>query len=406
MGLSVSCVNCHRTVKVKSKLAGKTVRCPRCGSPVSVPAARAEEPSLDRPSQARATPAPPSRRSSHEMAQRGSSKSDAGQRVSGRTDADQRLTGKRDSGNFNTTKSGSGKYAATRGDSGKSDTGQYDAKSDTASHKFDDNDEAYVPRLKRRRGPNVIATALVGAWESLGDRRREYAVGLAIVAALVALQLVYGGWFSSKPSGPPVSAAQDSNDNDEPPAKKGPVSVVIVDSEKKKDDADKEGDKDAEAKAVLKRTAPVAGKDTAAKDSGLQKTGGRMVGGKRPSASVLGARQDPQRTLQPPESTSHAQSTIPTVKTDHAGAYTAAAPPEVGEVVVVRLRDGLHVAKVAGIDISELQCEIIVLDVGAYHKRGQIKETSRTDTVRFGQMRPPAFLRNRALPQDFGPPAM
>ncbi len=26
MGLSVSCVNCHRTVQVKSELAGKTVR--------------------------------------------------------------------------------------------------------------------------------------------------------------------------------------------------------------------------------------------------------------------------------------------------------------------------------------------------------------------------------------------
>ncbi len=75
-------------------------------------------------------------------------------------------------------------------------------------------------------------------------------------------------------------------------------------------------------------------------------------------------------------------------------------------MVVVRLRDGLHVAKVSSVDIAELQCEIIVLDAGAYHKRGQIKETSRTDTVRFGQMRPPTFLKNRVLPPDFGPPAM
>jgi hypothetical protein len=401
MGLSVSCVNCHRTVKVKSKLAGKTVRCPRCGSPVSVPAvAQATEPSLDRPSQGRATPTPasPSRRSSHEMAQRSSSKSDAAQRVSSRPDAGQRVAGKRDSG----------KFAATRGDSGKFDT----AKPDTAQ-KLDDNDEPYRPRLQKRRGPNAIATALAGAWESLGDGRREYAVGLAIIVAIVALQLVYGGWFSStKPAHPPVGAAEEATDNEPPPAKKGPVPVVIVDSEKKKDEADKKGDKDADVKATLKRTKPVAGKDNAAKDNAAkdnaaQKNAGRMVRGSRPALSTFGARQDPQRTLLAPTGGGPTQQTVPTVKTDHTGAYNAAAPPEVGEVVVVRLRDGLHVAKVSSVDVSELQCEIIVLDAGAYHKRGQIKETSRTDTVRFGQMRPPTFLRsNRNMPPDFGPPAM
>jgi hypothetical protein len=386
MGLSVSCVNCHRTVQVKSELAGKTVRCPRCGSPVSVPAAaQAEEPSNDRPSRSGATPAPPSRRSSHEMAQRSSSKSDAGQRISGRSDANQRASGKRDSGKFGA------------------------AKADSAAHDLDDNDEPYMPRLKKRRGPNVIATAFVGAWESLGDRRREYAVGLAIVLALVALQLAYGGWFSStKPAPPPVGATEEATDNVELPANKGPVPVVIVDAEKKKD----EPDKDADATAPLKRTKPVAGKDSvgkdnAAKDSATRKNAGRMIGGNRPALSAFGARQDPQRTLQPPEASGPTQQTIPTVKTDHTGAYNAASPPEVGEVVVVRLRDGLHIAKVASVDSAELQCEIIVLDAGAYHKRGQIKETSRTDTVRFGQMRPPTFLRsNRDMPRDFGPPAM
>jgi hypothetical protein len=388
MGLSVSCVNCHRTVQVKGELAGKTVRCPRCGSPVSVPAvAQAKEPSLDRPSQARATPAPPSRRSSHEMAQRSSSKSDSGQRAAG-------------SANSNSLKSGSGKFAATRGDSGKSDT---------ASHELDEDDAPYTPRLRKRRGPNAIATAFVGVWESLGDNRREYAVGLAIVVIIVALQLAYGGWFSStKPAPPPVGAAEEATDNEPPPAKKGPVPVVIVDGDKIIDAATNDGD----AAAPLKRTKPVAGQDSAGKDSvakdrATRRNFGRM-GGSRPSLSTFGNRQDQQqRTLQAPEHTGPTQQTVPTVKTDHAGAYNAAAPPEVGEVVVVRLRDGLHVAKVSTVDVSELQCEIIVLDAGAYHKRGQIKETSRTDTVRFGQMRPPTFLRsNRNLPPDFGPPAM
>ncbi len=280
MALSASCVNCHRTVQVKSELAGKTVRCPRCGSPVSVPAAaaQAKEPSPDRPSQGRATstPAPPSRRSSHEMAQRSSSKSDPGQRVSG----------KRDSGNYNTSKSGSGKHAAPRPAG--------------APHELDDNDEPYVPRLKKRRGPNVIATALVGAWESLGDRRREYAVGLAIVVAIVALQLVYGGWFSStKPSGPPVGAAEEATDNEEPPAKKGPVPVVIVDAEKKKEEADNDGDKDANAKATLKRTTAVPGKNHSDKADGGQQHAG-IHPGKRPSASALAGQNDPQRTLPAP----------------------------------------------------------------------------------------------------------
>ncbi len=372
MALSASCVNCHRTVQVKSELAGKTVRCPRCGSPVSVPAtaAQAKEPSPDRPSQGRATatPAPPSRRSSHEMAQRSTSKSDAVQRISGKAGA---------------------------------------TKPQGAAHELGDNDPAYVPRLKKRRGPNVIATALVGAWESLGDRRREYSVGLAIVVAIVALQLVYGGWFSSaKPSGPPVGAAEEATDNEEPPAKKGPVPVVIVDAEKKKDEADNDGDKDANVKATLKRTTAGAGKNHSDKADAGQQHAGILHPGKRPSASALAGQNDPQRTLPAPSSAGPAPHTIPTVKTDHSGAYNAAAPPQVGEVVVARLRDGLHVAKVSSVDVAELQCEIIVLDAGAYHKRGQIKETSRTDTVRFGQMRPPTFLKNRALPPDFGPPAM
>ncbi len=387
MGLSASCGNCHRTVQVENQFAGKTVRCPRCGSPINVPTtSQADEPTLDRPSQARATPAPASRRSSHEMAQRSSSKSDAAQRVARKRDGGRPDSAKYDSAKYDNRKSGSGQY-------------------DKGSREVDELEEDYVPMLQRRRGPNPFVTAFAAAWESLGEWRREYVVGAVVVLIIVALQLIYGGWFeSAKPSKPPV-VAEETPDKDEPAPKKEPVPVVIVDEKQKEEankDAYKEPDKEAGAKATLKRVKPGEGTATAVtgnNGAGNPQAAGRQRRGSRPSLSAFGGPQsDEQRTVPPPfHSTStqqgNAQEKVPTVKTDHTGPFTAVAPPEVGEVVVVRLKDGLHIAKVTSVDVSELRCDITVLEAAAYHKNGQIRETSRTDNVRFGQMHTPTFLK-------------
>jgi hypothetical protein len=59
---------------------------------------------------------------------------------------------------------------------------------------------------------------------------------------------------------------------------------------------------------------------------------------------------------------------------------------------VVRLKDGLHVAKVTSVDLSELRCEVTVIESNAY-KTGTIRETKQTETVRFGQLRIPSRPR-------------
>jgi DNA-directed RNA polymerase subunit M/transcription elongation factor TFIIS len=43
MPTSIRCPGCHSTLRVRPELAGKRVKCPKCGKPVQVPAEEEEE---------------------------------------------------------------------------------------------------------------------------------------------------------------------------------------------------------------------------------------------------------------------------------------------------------------------------------------------------------------------------
>jgi hypothetical protein len=354
MPLLVPCVKCQHKLRVKPDLAGKTVRCPNCDSSVQVPAVV----SPDAPA------------------------------------------AKRNSG------------PATRSS----------AAAPRSSHDDRPDDElADVAMISRKLPtPGPLERAFDSVWAVLTARRRELGVGAAIVIALVVLQFGwnFGGGSPSGPQ-PQVAASHDPVETDAPPAEtteksspaatgqssKRPAAEPAAGAESDPSDATPEPSETraqlrpratapATPQAPQKTPTPSAQRSLPVKpppnqsspDTAAEKSNAEKSNTEKPSAETT-AEEPAGSERASRKSASHAPVT-------HKGTYTVENPPQAGEVVIVRLKDGLHLAKVTSVDLSELRCEVTVIESKAYNNGGTIRETKQVDTVRFGQLRIPSRPRS------------
>jgi hypothetical protein len=332
MPLLATCAKCQCKLRVRDELAAKSVRCPRCGWTFTV----AQEPG----GQASAAEASPGDRSI-----------------------------------------------------GTSAPPPAQLAEDSADDELLD-----VPVLKRRRFTRGPVMRLLLAAQKNGTRLvRRWSMWIVVGIVVIALAVLQFGWDRLTGATPNASRSvahknvmapeESSADDDKPSGSDKPADpnqVVATDSATGQKAAPlarvKEG-----AKAGPDKTRP------ASNESGSMAGQSSHVGPPRADADQgQSARPRPAAARAPAggavfATPRPAQPTLP----PHTGPYTPENPPRIGEVVVVRLKDGLHVGKVTSVDLENRQCELTVLESAAYNQRGEVRETKRNDTARFGQLRVP-----------------
>jgi hypothetical protein len=331
MPLQAVCAKCSCKLRVKDELAAKTVRCPRCGWTFSL-----------------------------------------AQQPNGQAPAPQETLGDRSVRTAESTP----------------------AQSD---EDWADEDLPDVPVLKRRRFSRGPVWRFLSAAQAQGTRlARRWSVWVVVGVVATVILVLQFGWDrlaggtanSSQPIALQNAAASDESsenaDASGPDKSSDAVPVTLVDSASEKGPAPlarvKEGSK---AEPDKSRPGSKASGSLAARSSRAGQP--RADAGERKDA-----RSGPTQARQAGGGADVAmQRTDHLALPAHSGPYTPDAPPHEGEVLLARLKDGLHVCKVTSVDLEKRECDVTILESAAYNKRGEIKETKRSETARFGQLRAP-----------------
>jgi DNA-directed RNA polymerase subunit RPC12/RpoP len=353
MPLLVPCVKCQRQLRVKDDLAGKTVRCPHCDSGLLVPAVSNPE-------------APPTERASGDRA-------------------------------------GAGRAKPTNSPPPR---GSHD---DPAGDEL--ADVAMISRKLPSRG--ALGRAFDSVWAALSARRRELGVGATIVVGLLALQFGWDFLGNPRPAARPQAAA--ANEPSDAEATETSSAAIVNDAAGK----DAPAEPAAETTSDQSETTPESEKRVQLRPPAqAPATAQTTPAGSLPKRSP--EKTPPAKSSETGEAAAETSSDAPAQRSaagasrksasspspvGHKGTYTVENPPQVGEVVVVRLKDGLHVAKVTSVELSELRCEVTVIESAAYNKGGTIRETKQTGTARFGQLRVPTHPKAKpSAPGGLGGP--
>ncbi len=384
MPLSAACVKCHRKLKVRDELAGKKVRCPRCGWAVAIPGADEEAAAPERVPAERVAAAPV-----------------ATDRVpAARIPAEPRIPAERVA---------AGRPSAERTTPAPKPKSKPKPQSDEPQ--WADEVFADLPVLERRSHTRGRLGRFFDATQEHGAKlARRWSAWVIIGIVVITLLVMQFGWdriTGATPTATQATAPTVAEKSDQPlggtskaaeaekPADPAPVAVVeeapannsapLARGKLAPKPEPAETPPSAKKKSTPTKKLPTENKSTVAARN--------FVADDSRADSDNSGPMHPGAGPPPPKGPNGDGPAAPVAHAPagptHVGAYNANNPPHTGEIVVVRLKDGLHVGKVTSVDVDKLQCEVTVLETAAYSKKAEIRETKRSETVRFGQIRVP-----------------